>query len=424
VIAAIAGCRTTLKKGSCPKRPSRGVSVLLTLLLALAITPTATATAAPGDASVDASTTSGTGAPRAVEDSCPEGSFPEAGFVDVRADNVHENTIDCLVWWRVANGRNSAYYAPTSGVSREAMASFIARAVNIDLTQPAQDAFNDDDHSVHQPAINHLAQLGVVGGTGEGRYSPTRVVSRAQMARFMAKAAEYVLGTPLSADQDYFDDDAGHLFELDINKSAEAGIAGGRSGRVYEPDAPVNRDQMASFLARLLDVAVEGQVRQSPQPESVPRDPGDDMNCEDFASRGDAQARYNHYLPHYGDNARLDLEADRHACDGPTACPEQLPGQVPDEVAARCLYEAWTSHEMSLAGRYASQDAVAWFDGYTYDGYAWQWDGCDAAMVEEGGRSCYWYIPDPDPNFHGVVIEMFLGFDEHGHFVSLVESYG
>lgn len=399
---------------------TRAAAVVLGTLLAMTVSPV---TDAAGGSFTAVTMTAATG-PRTVDDSCPDGVFPEDGFVDVPADNVHERMVDCLVWWQVANGRNSAYYAPASGVSREAMASFIARALGIDLSQPVPDAFTDDDRSVHQSAINHLASLGVVGGTGEGHYSPTRTVSRAQMARFMVRAAEQALDALIVADADHFDDDAGHLFELDIDKAASVGVVGGRGARTYAPDAPVSRDAMASFLTRLLDLTVEGGVRQQPDPLSVPRNPEDDLNCEDFASRGDAQARYAHYAPHYGDNARLDPDGDQQACDGPTACPEQFDGQVSEETAARCLYEAWVASETALAAPYASQAAVDWFDPFRYDGQPWDWEGCDAAMMQDGARSCFWYIPDPDPAFHGVLIEMLLGRDANGHFISAMESYG
>jgi hypothetical protein len=65
----------------------------------------------------------------------------------------------------------------------------------------------------------------------------------------------------LSASRDYFGDDNGHVLEPFINKSAEAGFTAGRAGR-YEPAGLVLRDQMASFLARTLDLLVdEGTTR-------------------------------------------------------------------------------------------------------------------------------------------------------------------
>lgn len=282
----------------------------------------------------------GTASPRGIEDSCPEGHFPEDGFVDVPAGNVHETAIDCLVWWRVANGRDSAHYAPAAGVARDAMASFIARAIGADLSTPVPDAFTDDNQSVHQQAINYLAHAGIVGGTGGGQYSPSRIVTRGQMARFMANAAAWRTGAELPATRDYFDDDASHLFETDINQVAEAGVTGGRGARAYEPSGTVSRDQMASFLARLLDLFVDSQQRQRPAAETTPRNPGDDVDCDDFGSQAEAQAYYDHYRPHYGDVARLDADNDGTACEidapPPPPAPQPAPAPAPKPYYANC----------------------------------------------------------------------------------------
>jgi hypothetical protein len=77
------------------------------------------------------------------------------------------------------------------------------------------------------------------------------------MARFLANAVERVTGTPLPADADLFSDDDGSPFELDINRVAGAGLTGGRPDGSYDPRGQVARDQMGSFLARLLDLYVD-----------------------------------------------------------------------------------------------------------------------------------------------------------------------
>jgi hypothetical protein len=95
-----------------------------------------------------------------------------------------------------------------------------------------------------------------VGGYGDGLYRPDDPVNRAQMATFLVRSAEKV-GGPLTATADFFDDDDDDgTHEAAIDNAAGAGIAGGtREGR-YSPGPVVRRDQMASFLARTLDLLV------------------------------------------------------------------------------------------------------------------------------------------------------------------------
>ena len=216
----------------------------------------------PPAAPVEAAPTAGPAA-RGIEASCPSGSVPANPFTDVATGSTHERAISCLVWRKVANGKSAGSYAPSSAVTREEMAAFVARAVLVarpgSLPASPASAFSDDDGSVHRTAIDQLAAVGIVGGTGGSSYSPKAVVTRGQMARFLANAAQHVLGTPLATSGDLFTDDAGSIFETDINRVAQTGLTGGFSDGTYRASGTVTRDQMGSFLARTLDLfVVEG----------------------------------------------------------------------------------------------------------------------------------------------------------------------
>jgi hypothetical protein len=55
-------------------------------------------------------------------------------------------------------------------------------------------------------------------------------------------------------DQDFFTDDEGVTGEASINQLAAAGITSGYAPNRFCPSAPLTRAQMASFLARALDL--------------------------------------------------------------------------------------------------------------------------------------------------------------------------
>ena len=192
---------------------------------------------------------------------CPSGQVPSAGFGDVGPSNTHARSIDCVAWWQVAQGTADASYSPSDAVSRAQMATFIARAITESgstLPSAPPSAFGDVGEGTHSRSINQLADAGIVGGTGGGNYSPERLVTRAQMATFLANAYAFHTGSELpDARGDYFLDDQGNTHEDRINRAAEAGLTGGTGDRQYTPDAPVQRDQMATFLARLLDIFIE-----------------------------------------------------------------------------------------------------------------------------------------------------------------------
>jgi hypothetical protein len=153
---------------------------------------------------------------------------------------------DDIVWLAeagITNGCGDVWFCPTASVTRAQMASFLARA--LDLPAAGGDYFSDDAGSVHEADINRVASAGITLGCDDGRYCPTTVVTRDQMASFLARALD------LSAtNTDYFSDDAGSLHEADINRVAAAGITNGCQAGLYCPSSVVTREQMAAFLHR------------------------------------------------------------------------------------------------------------------------------------------------------------------------------
>ncbi|MEX2659623.1 MAG: S8 family peptidase [Acidimicrobiales bacterium] len=220
----------------------------------------------PGPAPVDGAETepepapepAGPAAIRGIEHACPSETTPDASFSDI-AGSVHAAPVSCVAWWEVANGVTAERFAPERSVTRGQMASFVARTLDasgIVLPLEPPDAFTDDDTSIHETRINQLAAIGVVGGRGTGTYAPDAVVSRAEMATFLVRAHDVVSSTPLRAGPDRFQDDETSVHEANIDKIAAAGLAGGTSATTYAPTAPVRRGQMATFLARTLDLFV------------------------------------------------------------------------------------------------------------------------------------------------------------------------
>jgi len=116
---------------------------------------------------------------------------------------------------------------------------------------PGGGSFVDDDGNVHEGSIEAIAKAGVTKGCNppsNDRYCPAGSVNRDQMAAFLARALD-LPGTDL----DFFSDDAGSIFEGDINRLAAAGITRGCNppvGDRFCPGSVVTRGQMAAMLAR------------------------------------------------------------------------------------------------------------------------------------------------------------------------------
>ena len=143
----------------------------------------------------------------------------------------------------ITQGCDSTRYCPNDPVLRGQMASFLARALN--LPSGSTDFFRDDNGSVHESNINGIRQAGVTLGCGADVFCPGDLVTRAQMASFLARA----LNLPATS-TDYFSDDTGSSHEANINRVAAAGITLGCKAGSYCPAEPVTRGQMAAFLFR------------------------------------------------------------------------------------------------------------------------------------------------------------------------------
>ena len=185
-----------------------------------------------------------------------DGSAPEDGFVDVPPDNVHEAAIDCAVARGLAAGTGGSTYVPAGVVTRAQMATFVVRLLSANGTYlPDPDAggdpFDDDDGSPHETAINKLAVAGIARGVGDRVYGPDGPVTRGQMATYLARAYERVRLLELPQARGAFADDDGSPHEQSIDQVAGMGVTGGAAPGRYAPDTIVRRDQIARFLASM-----------------------------------------------------------------------------------------------------------------------------------------------------------------------------
>ncbi|MGB9357570.1 MAG: hypothetical protein WCC01_03340, partial [Acidimicrobiia bacterium] len=198
---------------------------------------------------------SATPAGGSVGGSTPAPAVPAGRFVDDNG-SIHEASIELIAAAGITSGCNpptSNRYCPDATVSRGQLAAFLVRA--LDLPSTSKDFFSDDAGSIYEWDINRLAAAGITSGCNppaNNRYCPDSRVSRGQMAAFLVRA----LDLP-STSRGFFSDDAGSIFEGDINRLAAAGVTSGcnpPANNRYCPDSSVSRGQMATFLARGLDL--------------------------------------------------------------------------------------------------------------------------------------------------------------------------
>ncbi|MTV25115.1 hypothetical protein FTX61_06745 [Nitriliruptoraceae bacterium ZYF776] len=200
----------------------------------------------------------------------PEGPACDAvegrSFPDV-VDGPHAANVGCVAAFGIALGSADGTYRPANDVRRDQMASFLQRVLEVsgqvmpDVDTPS---YPDTAGNTHEVAIAQLEELGIVQGRADGSYAPASSVTRAQMASFLVRTMEVVLDTELAAAGSPFTDTAGSPHAGAIDVAHDLGVALGRTATTYAPNADVRRDQMASFLARTLDVLQDEGIALTP----------------------------------------------------------------------------------------------------------------------------------------------------------------
>jgi subtilisin family serine protease len=214
---------------------------------------TLTVTSADDESATD-TTTAVVRVPGERGDACTDAP-PSAGFPDI-GGNEHEDNIECLNGFGIAQGRDDGSFAPARPVNREQMASFVARMMEVAgviLPAEPESDFPDLRGNVHDLAIRQLADLDVVRGRPNGNYNPLGAIRRDQTAALMVRALEHIVERRIAAPASPFTDVAGNEHRREIDVAYDLGIVRGRTESTFQPALSTRRDQMASLIARTLD---------------------------------------------------------------------------------------------------------------------------------------------------------------------------
>ena len=202
----------------------------------------------------------------------PTAAEGTSGFDDVTDSSVHAAGIAALESEGLLEGTECVFegsavgFCPDDPLLRSTMAVWIVRAVDGGDPLPAGESrFADIDPGMWWvDHVEKLADLGITAGcsTTPARYCPGDSVSRAQMASFLVRA--FGLEAAPSAG---FTDTVGNVHAANVDALAAAGITAGCSTTPprFCPDSSVNRGQMATLLARAVEL-----IPLPDTPEQVP----------------------------------------------------------------------------------------------------------------------------------------------------------
>lgn len=177
-----------------------------------------------------------------------QGRFADDDYLAGEAD------IEWLANRGVIKGCGADDFCPGNWVTREQLATFLARALT--LPTPSRDHFVDDNGSPHEADINALAEAGITSGCASELFCPAHLLSRQQLAGLLSHALDLPPADGIS-----FTDAIDSPYAEHINSLAAAGISMGCGVDQFCPWGAVSREQMASFLRRTLERAMAEAVR-------------------------------------------------------------------------------------------------------------------------------------------------------------------
>lgn len=184
------------------------------------------------------------------------GSTVSERFVDDNG-SIHEANIAAIAALGVTKGCNpplNSFYCPFNSVTRAEMAVFLTRALNDDIA-PTNGVGVFSDVSAgewYSDAVARMFELGITTGYADGTYLPFAPVSRGEMAVFLDRAFEQVALT--STTIGFVDVVPDAFYGFSTQALFDSGVTTGcnTDPLSFCPADQVTRDQMASFLARVL----------------------------------------------------------------------------------------------------------------------------------------------------------------------------
>lgn len=185
---------------------------------------------------------------------------PTAGLTDVDPGGTHGADIDCMVYFGIMPPVSAGVFNPLGAISRWEMAQFLiteAALIGVNIPTPVDQGFTDISGLPAEVIddINSLRSLGITTGVSESEFDPSGTIPRWQMALFLTRLHASAGYTPPAGFSDFLD--LGGLSTeavSSIQTLVELGVTNGTSATEFSPYSNVTREQMASFLARLLRV--------------------------------------------------------------------------------------------------------------------------------------------------------------------------
>ena len=180
-----------------------------------------------------------------------KGSFveeaPEQIFTDVPVDAYCYEAVKWAAEKGITGGVGNGLFAPNQPCTRAQIVTFLWRAAGSPGPKTMSGFSDIPADSYYAKAVAWAVENGITGGTGDGKFSPDAICTRAQAVTFLYRAS----GAPAVSGNAAFSDVASNAYYAAAVKWAEKnGITGGIGGGLFGSDNNCTRAQIVTFLYR------------------------------------------------------------------------------------------------------------------------------------------------------------------------------
>lgn len=171
-----------------------------------------------------------------------------ATFIDVEPHRFFASGIYWLRKNELTTGTQPGLFEPMDELPRAQMATFLWRFMDSPIVEDAAPFIDVRRPSWYAAATDWLFATGITTGTAPDLFAPDEFVTRAQMATFLWRLCGSIIPVNPAPFQDV---PSGRYFTTAVAWLYETGITTGVTPNHYDPNAPVTRGEMATFLYRL-----------------------------------------------------------------------------------------------------------------------------------------------------------------------------
>jgi hypothetical protein len=166
-------------------------------------------------------------------------------FVDVKTGSAHAAAISLVTEAGIARGCGPQRFCPDASLTRAQMASLLAQAFGLQAVSTSR--FTDVPRSsTHHGNINAIAVAGATQGCQATKFCPDRQVTREQVASLLVR----MLSLKPTGQHPGFQDLTGSVHQSAVQALADAGMVKGCAPQRFCGDQSITRAQFATLLVQ------------------------------------------------------------------------------------------------------------------------------------------------------------------------------